>query len=227
MENFCLDAASTGYRAKREALLRAEIALKDRCEEVAALRRGLPADTPAPQDYEFIEAAPGDAGAAGRPRLSDLLAHESGRLVVYHFMWAPEDAEPCPMCALWCDGLAAVREHVERAAALALVAKQEAAAVRRFADARGWGGLRVLSSGGMSFNRDFDMETPEGGQRPGVSVFLRGSGGAPRHFYTASAFMGGGHYRGLDLLSPLWSLLDLLPEGRGDFMPGIDAGGAR
>ena len=224
MENFCLDAAGADYRARREALLRAEMALRDRCEEVAALRRGLPADTPAPEDYEFLEAAPGDADRTTGVRLSELVAQGNGRLVVYHFMWAPEDAEPCPMCTLWSDGLAAVRAHAERKTALALVAKQAAGVVRRFADGRGWGGLRVLSSGGTSFNRDFGMEAPDGGQRPGVSVFLQGpAGGAPRHFYTASAFMGDGRYRGLDLLSPLWNLLDLLPDGRGDFMPRIDA----
>lgn len=225
MKNFCLDAAGADYRTKREALLRAEIALRDRREEVAALRRGLPADTPAPEDYEFLEAAPG--GGVARVRLSELIAQGTGRLLVYHFMWAPDGAEPCPMCTLWSDGLAAVRAHVERRAALALVAKQAPGTLRRFADGRGWGGLRVLSSGGTSFNRDFDMETPDGAQRPGVSVFLRGpAGGAPRHFYTASAFMGDGGYRGLDLLSPLWNLLDLLPDGRGDFMPRIDARGA-
>ena len=67
MENFCLDAASTAI--ERSARLcsgrrsRSRIGAK-RSPRCAA---GLPADTPAPQDYEFIEAAPGDAGAAGPP----------------------------------------------------------------------------------------------------------------------------------------------------------------
>jgi predicted dithiol-disulfide oxidoreductase (DUF899 family) len=28
-----------------------------------------------------------------------------------------------------------------------------------------------------------------------------------------------GEYRGIDLLSPVWHVLDLLPSGRGDWMP--------
>jgi len=66
----------------------------------------------------------------------------------------------------------------------------------RFADRRGWTGLRMLSSGGTSFNADFAMETPDGRQLPGVSVFSKDGDGALRHFYTASAMMGDGHARG-------------------------------
>ena len=29
------------------------------------------------------------------------------------------------------------------------------------------------------------------------------------------------HFRGIDLLSPLWLLLDLTPEGRGEWYPGL------
>lgn len=223
MERFSLDAASADYREKREALRRAEIALKDQREAVAALRRGLPADTPVPEDYAFTEAAPaGSGGGARRVRLSRLFAPDNGRLLVCHFMWAPEDSEPCPMCTMWTDGYNAVLPHVARTVPMVLVTKQDAATARAFADRRGWTGLRVLSSGGTAFNRDFGMETPDGRQLPGLSVFLRGvDGGPPRHFYTGSAMPGDGHYRGLDLYSPVWNLLDLLPEGRGDFMPSL------
>ena len=31
-----------------------------------------------------------------------------------------------------------------------------------------------------------------------------------------------GEFRGVDLLSPVWNLFDLLPSGRGDWMPGRD-----
>ena len=45
---------SAVYRARRQELLQAEIALKDQMERVAALRRGLPLDT-AVEDYTFRE----------------------------------------------------------------------------------------------------------------------------------------------------------------------------
>ena len=34
--------------------------------------------------------------------------------------------------------------------------------------------------------------------------------------------MGDDHYRGVDLLSPVWNMLDLLPQGRGNFMPSVE-----
>ena len=67
--------------------------------------------------------------------------------------------------------------------------------------------------------RDLGFEAEDGGQQPGMSVFTLGADGRARHFYSAGAFMAEGHFRGMDLLSPLWSFLDLTPEGRGDFMP--------
>ena len=36
-----------------------------------------------------------------------------------------------------------------------------------------------------------------------------------------SALFGDDHYRGMDSYSPVWSLLDLLPAGRGEWMPGL------
>ncbi len=216
MTRFCLDSASAEYRHKREALRRAEIALKDQRETVAVLRRNLPADTPVAEDYAFTEAA----GGGERPvRLSMLFAPGQESLIVYHYMWAPEDADPCPMCTMWLDGLDAVQPHVARTAPFVAIVKQAAGTVRAFADRRGWTRLRLLSSGGTNFNRDFGMETPEGGQLPGLSVFLKRGDGAIRHFCTTSALLGDDHYRGMDLFSPVWHLFDMLPEGRGDFMP--------
>ena len=51
MKEFSLHSASTLYKAGRSELRRAEIALTDQREKVAALRRALPADTPVPLDY--------------------------------------------------------------------------------------------------------------------------------------------------------------------------------
>ena len=65
------------------------------------------------------------------------------------------------------------------------------------------------------------METEDGSQVPGFSVLQRDAGGTVRQFYTGCAMMGGGHYRGLDMLSPVWNILDLTPEGRGEWFPGL------
>jgi len=129
------------------------------------------------------------------------------------------------MCSMWCDGYDAVALHLAQRLSLALIAKEDAGRLRAFADSRGWRRLRVLSSGGTAFNRDFAMEDADGDQLPGASVFVKGADGAPRHFYTVSAIMGDGHYRGMDLLSPVWNSLDLTAAGRGEWMPRLDYGG--
>jgi len=45
--------------------------------------------------------------------------------------------------------------------------------------------------------------------------------GTLRHFYSASAIMEENEYRGLGLFTPVWNLLDLTPDGRGDWFPGV------
>jgi len=218
MEKFSLDAASSIYKAQREALRQAEISLTIQREKVAAMRRELTTETPVPEDYVFTEAT---ASGESEVRLSGLFERGSGTLIVFHYMWKPDDQNPCPMCTMWTDGYNAVAPHVSRNAAMVVVAKQDAATVRAFADQRGWDKLRTVSSGGTSFNLDFGMEDADGNQMPGVSVFVKNANGQIHHFYTLSAIMGDDHYRGMDLLSPVWNMLDLLPNGRSDWMPSV------
>ena len=63
------------------------------------------------------------------------------------------------------------------------------------------------------------MQSADGAQEPGVSVFARAADGSLAHVYTGGAVLKEGQWRGMDLLSPVWHFLDLTPEGRGDWMP--------
>jgi len=218
MEKFSLDAASSIYKSQREALRQAEISLTIQREKVATMRRELAAETPVPEDYVFTEST---ANGESKVHLSELFGPSVDTLIVFHYMWKTDDQNPCPMCTMWHDGYNAVAPHMSRNAAMVVVAKQVAGTVRAFADQRGWGNLRTVSSGGTSFNVDFGMEDADGNQMPGVSVFVKDAAGEVRHFYTLSALMGDDHYRGMDLLSPVWNMLDLLPGGRGDWMPSV------
>ncbi|ANK80085.1 MAG: hypothetical protein TEF_04235 [Rhizobiales bacterium NRL2] len=203
------------HAAARAKLLEAEMALRDQREAVARMRRALP-EGPAVEDYVFEEAA---SGAVREVRLSELFgAHDT--LIVIHFMYGRAQTRPCPMCSMWADTYDRAQPHVAQRAAMVLAAAAPAAELAALADARGWTNLRMLSSERTGFNRDFGMENPEGDQEPGISVFTRGADGSIRQHYTAGAVMAEGEYRGLDLLSPVWNLLDLTPEGRGDWMPG-------
>jgi predicted dithiol-disulfide oxidoreductase (DUF899 family) len=210
--------ASAEYTAARTALLEAEQELRDRVEEVAAMRRSLPAGVALPP-YIFAE-GPRDLELdqpLASPTLVDLFGeHES--LVAYHLMFHPDDDEACAMCSLWVDGLHGVSHHLDRRTAFVVIGKAPIEKLRRWARHRGWDGLRIVSSFGTTFNTDLSVETPNGGQWPAVSVFTR-NGDTAHHRYTQCADFPDHTSRGIDLLSPVWNVFDLLPEGRDDWLP--------
>ncbi len=208
---------SPAYCKIRDELEQAELALRDQRERVAELRRRLPGDT-ACDDYAFLEAPPGGGDEPARQRrLSELFTKPDQPLVLMHFMFGGAQTEPCPMCTLWADGYDGVVPQLGRRVNFGVVVAGDLERFRAYGRERGWRNLRLLSSQGSTFKRDFGFETGDGGQIPGVGVFLR-EGSDVRHFYSQSAMMSGGQFRGMDLLCPLWHFLDLTPEGRGEFM---------
>ena len=211
---------SDTYRALRDELTQAEIALRDQRERVAELRRQLPADTPV-EDYA-LEEGPADLAAKGPAKkihISELFDRPDKSVVLYHYMYGGKQESPCPMCSLMVDGLAGISGHIDQVVNFALVAQAEVGDLRQVARDRGWDGLRLLSSAGSPFKTDFGFQDDDGAQYPGVSVFVRDGDGALRHAYSGTAIFGSGGMRGLDLLMPFWHLLDLTPEGRGEFWP--------
>jgi len=217
-----LEGESESYRASREALLEAEIALKDQVEKVAALRRELTTDTPV-EDYMFVE-GPRDLASGDTPvtnvKLSELFETPDQPLLLVHFMYGKKQTSFCPMCTMWADGYNGVVPHLRQRANFAILVAGGLADARRFARSRGWHNIRFLSSGDATIKADLGFEDAHGGQLPGVSAFKLEDGG-PRHFYSGGAIMGNDHYRGMDLLTPVWNFFDLLPEGRGDWFPSL------
>jgi predicted dithiol-disulfide oxidoreductase (DUF899 family) len=66
--------------------------------------------------------------------------------------------------------------------------------------------------------KDFGSEDREGRQDSTVSVFTKDADGTLRHFYTAHPRMAKDIMeRGLDLLCPVYNVLDLTPPGRGNW----------
>jgi predicted dithiol-disulfide oxidoreductase (DUF899 family) len=203
--------ASPEYQAARMELARAERALRDQVEAVAAARRAMPPG-PVLRDYELAEDGP--EGPFRTPLRELFEGHDT--LFIYHLMFHPDHDAACPMCSMWVDGLRGVTAHLAQHTAFVVIAKAPLDKLRDWADRRGWTGLRLLSSYGTTFNTDLNAERPNGEQRPMVSV-LRDEGGAVRHFYSLPANHFDGTERGIDLLSPVWNVLDLLPSGRGEW----------
>jgi predicted dithiol-disulfide oxidoreductase (DUF899 family) len=214
---------SAEYRRLRNELLEAEIALKDQRERVAQLRRQLPMGAAVKQDYIFREGPrdlrDNDPSHFFDTRFSDLFQDGKSSLIVDHLMYAPQNERACPMCSMWADGYDAIAHHVSDKVNFVLVARAPLDKLRARGLRRAWSKIRLLSSYANSFNRDFNVESSDDAQNPAVSVFKRLPNGEIRHFYTTEGSLGGGHHRGIDLFSPVWNLLDLLPEGRENWMP--------
>lgn len=221
---------SADYRAARDKLLGAEMDLRRRLEAVAAMRRRLPLGGVVQGDYVFEEGAADldDTETVRRVRFSGLFQRGKNSLIVYSFMYGPEMAKPCPMCTALLDGLNGTARHAAQRVNFVVVAKSPIQRIRQFARERGWRHLRLLSSAGNTYNRDFHGETADGSQSPALTVFVR-RGGKVYHFYSAEALFvppeRGQDPRHVDLLWPLWSFFDLTPEGRGtDWYPKLSYG---
>jgi len=215
-----LTKESADYLSKREELRLAEIELMRERERVAELRRQLPEGATI-QDYAFEE-GPADLDAGDAPtrtvRLSELFTDPDRSVVIYHFMYGKKQTKPCPMCTLLIDSLNGVAHHLAQNVDLAIVAAADPSTLRAHARTRGWNKLRLLSCGANTFKYDLGSEDREGNQDSTVSVFTRDKDGALRHFYSAHPWMAD-HIkeRGLDLLSPVYHVLDLTLQGRGDW----------
>src|SRR4051812_38361985 len=219
---------SAEYRAARERLLAREIELRRAMEEVAAARRELPLGGVVPQDYVL-------QGADGPVRLSELFAPGRDSLVVYNMMFprdpgddrpGPESGAiaelplhqgPCPSCVALLDQLEGAAPHVAPLLNFVVIAEAPIEHVLAFARERGWRRLRLLSSAGTSFKRDYHAESAEGAQRPMLTVFRR-DGDAIRHFWSSELFFAptepGQDPRHVGTLEPSWNMFDLTPEGR-------------
>ena len=211
---------SAEYRARREELRLAEIDLMQRREHVAELRRGLPLGATV-EDYVFQE-GPADLDAGDSPtrsvRLSQLFSGPGRSVVIYHFMYGKKQTNPCPMCTMWIDGYNGVAHHLAQNVDFAIAAAADLPTLRQHARNRGWRNLRLLSCGTSTFKYDLRSEDAEGNQDSTISAFSRDGDGTLRHAYSAHPWLAEDvKERGIDLLTPVYNLLDLTPQGRGNW----------
>jgi predicted dithiol-disulfide oxidoreductase (DUF899 family) len=234
MEHLAYPNESVEYRTARNRLLDAEMTLRRQIEEVAALRRALPPGGAVTRDYVFER-----IGAHQRPeqvKLSELF-EDKPSLLLYSFMYGPERDLPCPGCTHTLDCLDGAARHVPQQVPFWIVAKSPIARLVAWAQERGWDHLRFLSIAGNSYDADYFGDTSkvsaamraergyEDGKdwdEPVYNVF-RKDGDTIRHFWGSELVYApeepGQHHRAGDLVDPVWGLLDMTPEGRGEFFP--------
>ena len=202
--------------AARRKLLAEEKEWNRKRDVLSAERRKLPMEE-ITKKYVF-------QGPEGSRTLADLF--ESKRqLLIYHFMFDPNDDNGCPACSFVADNFASGLVHLgARDTAFAVISRAPLEKIERFKRRMGWN-FRWLSSFGTDFNYDFQVTLdgnhteynyapvsaqPEGrpseGEREGLSVFFRDG---ERLFHTYSTYQ-----RGLDPFLNTYNFLDVTPLGR-------------
>lgn len=202
-------------KARRE-LLDAEKAFQSARDNLAEKRRALP--------WRRIETEYVFDDPSGQRSLSDLFG-ELSQLVVYHFMYHPDWDDGCKSCSFWADSFDGLIPHLKaRDVAFAVVSRAPLEKLLAYRQRMNWR-FPWLSSAKSSFNFDFEVSfTPQqiasqsarynyrdgagvGPEMPGISVFAKDNTADIFHTYSTFA-------RGLDNLSPVYQLLDLVPKGR-------------
>jgi len=209
---------SAEYRRARNELLREEIELRRQIERVSALRRALPPGGEVIGDYRF-ESERGATDFAG-------LFGDKQTLVVYSYMFGPQRERPCPMCTSLLSAWEGETRDMQQRIALAVVARSPIERLLAFKRERGWRDLLLYTDLNGDFSRDYHAIAPDGSDIPAINVFTRRDG-AIRLFWSAE--MGsetadpGQDPRGAPDPMPIWTVLDMTPEGRGtDWYPKLD-----
>jgi predicted dithiol-disulfide oxidoreductase (DUF899 family) len=191
------------WQSARDALLVKEKEATRMRDELAAERRRLPR-VRIEKDYVFD----GFAGEAGLIDLFD----SRGQLLLYHFMFGPNQDVGCDGCSMFVDQIGHLAHLHARDTSFALVSRAPIAKIESYRKRMGWT-IPWYSSFESDFNVDFGVgpETPQGGvyqdgESFGLSVFIRDGDDIFRTYFTT--------HRGVESLGSVWTFLDLTPLGR-------------
>jgi predicted dithiol-disulfide oxidoreductase (DUF899 family) len=189
-------AALDAHRAKEKEATRARDAL-------AAERRRLPM-VRIDKDYAFD-------GPGGKTTLLELFEGRK-QLLLYHFMFGPNQDAGCDGCSMFVDQIGHLAHLHARGVSFALVSRASLAKIAAYKERMGWA-IPWVSSFDSDFNLDFGVgpETPQpevyqDGETFGLSVFLRDGDSVYRTYFTTQ--------RGVEALGSVWTFLDLAPLGR-------------
>jgi predicted dithiol-disulfide oxidoreductase (DUF899 family) len=190
MQHLRFPNESMAYREARNALLAEEMELRRQVERVADHRRALPMGGEVKEDYVF-------EGETGRTKLSQLFVPDKETLAIYSFMFGPERERPCPGCTHFLDALEGSTRHILQRINFVVVAKSPVSRLQAFARERGWRHLRLLSTAGNNYDRDYfgdstalsaamrdqqEFKPGEEWDMPILNVFRR-NGGTIHHFW--------------------------------------------
>lgn len=202
--------ASEAYRQARQALLVEEIEFRRHMTRLVEQRRALPDGPVIEKDYRFKDANGAEVG------LLDLFDGKDA-LVAYFWMYGPQRARPCPMCANWLGAVAGNAADIKQRVALKILGRSTVERQNAFALERGWRDLDFVQTVGDDYARDLDLINDDGSENPALTVFKR-DGGKVRLFWASGMTFDmadpGQDPRDAPDIASLWSILDLTPQGR-------------
>jgi predicted dithiol-disulfide oxidoreductase (DUF899 family) len=200
----------------RQQLLAKEKAMTRLQDELSEERRRLPW-VQVDKKYAF-------EGPNGVETLAQLFDGR-GQLVIYHFMFGPDDDVGCPHCSLRADGFDGINIHLkQRDVTMIAVSRAPYKKLAAYRQRMGWG-FKWVSSAKSDFNFDFhvsftgeelakkeaffnfSLQDPGPSEREGHSVFFKDKHGDVFHTYSCYA-------RGNDMLNIHYHYLDMVPLGR-------------
>ena len=187
------------WDAARQALLGKEKAQLRAGDALAAERRRLPM-VEIEKEYVFD-------GPSGKASLLDLF-EDRPQLIVYHFMFGPNQDEGCDGCSMYVDNLGHLAHLRARDVSFVLVSRAPLPKLDAFRRRMGWD-VPWYSSYEGDFAVSPEQPQPDrhqDGESFGLSVFLRDGDRVYRTYFTDR--------RGVEPLSSNWALLDLTPLGR-------------
>lgn len=210
---------SAEYREARTRLLAEEIELRRHIQRVAEMRRALPDGGEASEAYRFLD-------ADGRQhRLADLFGRHD-TLVTYFWMYGPQRERPCPMCTSLVGSWDIPSVDVEQRVALAILGRSPVSRQLEFARERGWKHLKFYETVGDDFVRGYRGLADDGSEWAMLQVWKR-KGDKVTLFWAAeggpeTADPGFDPHIAPDP-TPLWTILDMTPGGRGtDWYPKLE-----
>jgi predicted dithiol-disulfide oxidoreductase (DUF899 family) len=191
------------WQAARDQLLAKEKEATRARDALAAERRRLPRVR---IDKEYVFDGPG-----GKASLLDLFEGRR-QLILYHFMFGPNQDQGCDGCSMVVDNVGHPAHLQARDTSFALVSRAPLAKIEPYKKRMGWT-LPWYSSFESDFNVDFGVSPAspqpseyQDGESFGLSVFFRDGDDVFRTYFTRG--------RGVEALGSNWTFLDLTPFGR-------------
>src|SRR2546423_1632231 len=208
--------SETEWLVARKDLLSREKEFTRQRDALSAARRKLPW---VKIDKEYIFDGPD-----GKETLGDLFEGRS-QLIVYHFMFGPDDKAGCPHCSLRADGFSGINVHLKyRDVTIVAASRAPYGKLAAYKKRMGWD-FKWVSSGNTDFNFDqhvsftpeemkagkaffnYAIQNPGPPDREGHSVFFRDKRGDIFHTYSC-------YVRGNELFNIHYHYLDIVPKGR-------------